>query len=77
MVFDRGESGAGRRGVYLHSSNLNGPATIYPPTPQQYNALMDFLIGRLRRRSPVNDREGSEDQLPPCPLPIRATGENR
>lgn len=52
------------RDVFLHSCYVNGPATIYPPTPQQYDALINFLVG------PV-DRDTS------CPLPIRATSENR
>ncbi|KAB5547036.1 hypothetical protein GE09DRAFT_1129682 [Coniochaeta sp. 2T2.1] len=64
MVFDRGESGTECRDVYLHSNYVNQSATIYPPTPQQYETLINFLIG-----PDILDR--------PCPLPIHATSENR
>ncbi|KAK4444017.1 hypothetical protein QBC34DRAFT_488060 [Podospora aff. communis PSN243] len=64
MVFDRGESGTECRDVYLHSCSVNGPATLYPPTPQQSDALISFLLG-------------TATQDAPCPLPIPATSENR
>ncbi|KAK4457235.1 hypothetical protein QBC42DRAFT_236814 [Cladorrhinum samala] len=63
-VFDRGESGAECRDFYLHGSSRNGPATIYPPTPQQYDALLDFLIG---------PGDITASLPPPSPLPIHAT----
>jgi hypothetical protein len=64
MVFDRGESGTECRDVYLHSCSINGPATLYPPTPQQSHALISFLLGAA-----IEDTS--------CPLPIFATSENR
>ncbi|KAK3360753.1 hypothetical protein B0T25DRAFT_588984 [Lasiosphaeria hispida] len=64
MVFDRGESGTECRDVFLHSCYVNGPATIHPPTPRQYDALISFLV------TPANPDIS-------CPLPIHATSENR
>ena len=56
------------RNVYLHSCR---PATIYPPTPQQYDALLQFILGPAPVSSNVTAHEIA------CPLPIPATGENR
>ncbi|AEO71879.1 uncharacterized protein THITE_2083603 [Thermothielavioides terrestris NRRL 8126] len=66
VLFDRGESGTECRDLFLHPGRYKGPRTIYPPTPKQYDALIDFLLGQ----APPTD--GSN-----CPIPIHPTLENR
>ncbi|KAL2022503.1 hypothetical protein VTK56DRAFT_5110 [Thermocarpiscus australiensis] len=59
VIFDRGESG-------VEESRLKGPSTIFPPTPAQYDALINFLLGPA---------PGADESC--CPIPIHATGQNR
>jgi hypothetical protein len=53
------------RDLFLHPNYLHGPHTIFPPTPTQFTSLIDFLLGP----------EPASDSV--CPIPIRATNENR
>lgn len=82
LLFDRGESETEVRRtstsinhlltptqcreVYLHGGSRRAPRTLFPPTTEQFEKLMVFLLG---------DRDGSAE--PEVPLPIRATSENR
>ena len=50
--------------MWIHGALANGPNTLYPPTPEQFSALVDFLLAE-------------EDPKPPCPLPIHGTPQNR
>src|SRR3569833_1344792 len=50
--------------MWIHGALDNGPRTLYPPTPGQFTALVDFLLA-------------DEDRRLPCPLPIHGTPENR
>ncbi|KAK4097444.1 hypothetical protein N658DRAFT_569336 [Parathielavia hyrcaniae] len=53
------------RDLFLHAGYIRGPTTIFPPTPAQFPSLIDYLLG-------------SEPGAPStCPIPIRATTENR
>jgi hypothetical protein len=54
------------RDLFLHPGRFRGPRTIYPPTPKQYDAFINFLLGA---QPPI---DGSN-----CPIPIYATLENR
>ncbi|KAL2022630.1 hypothetical protein VTK56DRAFT_4974 [Thermocarpiscus australiensis] len=65
VVFDRGESGSECREVFLHGSLIDGPSTIYPPTRDQFDALIRFLL----------DTDTGEHFE--CPLPTHATSANR
>jgi hypothetical protein len=51
------------RDLFLHPAGRSGPRTIFPPTPEQYDALITFLLA---------PSTGTE-----CPLPIPATSANR
>ncbi|EJP66098.1 uncharacterized protein BBA_05069 [Beauveria bassiana ARSEF 2860] len=53
--------------VYLHSSLRNGPQTLYPPTPLQFDNLMRFLLSEAEL--------GYMTSNPP--LPILASADNR
>ncbi|KAK4032174.1 hypothetical protein C8A01DRAFT_50975 [Parachaetomium inaequale] len=66
VIFDRGESGTDCRALFLHPARFKGPRTIFPPTPKQYDALVNFLLGPAPGPSDVA-----------CPIPIHATLENR
>lgn len=50
--------------MWIHGSKLKGPTTLYPPTPDQFDALISFLLAE------------PDDELP-CPLPILGTRMNR
>ncbi|RFU30676.1 hypothetical protein B7463_g5661, partial [Scytalidium lignicola] len=60
VLFDRGESGNERKGVFLHRTRTADPKTIYPPTTDQFEVLMKFLLSRPNFKLP-------------SPLPIHAT----
>ncbi|EGX91112.1 hypothetical protein CCM_05269 [Cordyceps militaris CM01] len=64
VVFDRGETDTECREVYLHSSRIRGPQTLYPPTSIQSDNLMRFLLGEAE----LGDA---------TPLPILASADNR
>ncbi|KAF5017836.1 hypothetical protein F66182_10207 [Fusarium sp. NRRL 66182] len=64
VVFDRGETEQECNAMWLHGHRAGGPTTLYPPTPTQFESLMDFLLS-------------SPNQDTPCPLPIHGTDDNR
>ncbi|KAH7129168.1 hypothetical protein EDB81DRAFT_871782 [Dactylonectria macrodidyma] len=66
VLFDRGESETECREVYLHAGRRGGPYTLFPPTAEQFERLMEFLLSK---------RDSSAETE--SPLPIRATSENR
>ncbi|KAM3427769.1 hypothetical protein MY4824_009225 [Beauveria thailandica] len=68
VVFDRGETDAECREVYLHSSLRKGPRTLYPPTSIQFDNLMRFLLGEAELGCATPN---------PAPLPILASADNR
>ncbi|KLU87245.1 hypothetical protein MAPG_06246 [Magnaporthiopsis poae ATCC 64411] len=55
--------------VYFHGGRRVDPLTLYPPTDEQFQALMDFL------RFPAG--HGGSSAANECPLPIRASAWNR
>ncbi|KAI3393264.1 hypothetical protein diail_4523 [Diaporthe ilicicola] len=62
VLFDRGESGEECNGMYIH--NPVRFHTIAPPTDEQFNQLVEFLL------SPNPDHSH-------CPIPIKVTPNNR
>ena len=50
--------------MWIHGALERGPDTLYPPTPTQFDELISFLLA-------------DGDELPPCPLPIHGTDQNR
>lgn len=50
--------------MWIHGSLFRGPQTLYPPTQDQFDSLVKFLLA-----SPGEDA--------PSPLPIHGTLENR
>ncbi|KAL4731608.1 hypothetical protein ACLX1H_000583 [Fusarium chlamydosporum] len=66
LVFDRGETELECKELYLHAGRRAGPYTLFPPTTEQFQKLTNFLL---------EDRTSPDE--PDCPLPLRATSENR
>ncbi|KAH7125827.1 hypothetical protein EDB81DRAFT_698246 [Dactylonectria macrodidyma] len=66
IVFDRGETDQECNDMWIHGALLEGPRTLYPPTKQQFESLIRFLLA---------DTESLK--LTPCPLPIYGTSDNR
>ncbi|KAH8768345.1 hypothetical protein F5883DRAFT_554419, partial [Diaporthe sp. PMI_573] len=64
VLFDRGASEEECNGIYIH--NPEATSTLAPPTENQFNDLVAFLL------SPTSDTDPSR-----CPLPIRITRENK
>ncbi|KAL6361420.1 hypothetical protein LRP88_04888 [Fusarium phalaenopsidis] len=64
VVFDRGETEQECKAMWIHGFLFRGPRTLYPPTQDQFDSLVKFLLA-----SPGEDM--------PCPLPIHGTPENR
>lgn len=52
------------KSMWIHGARLRGPRTLYPPTPDQFDSLINFLLS--------DPKEGAT-----CPLPIHGTNENR
>lgn len=52
--------------MWIHGARVNGPRTLYPPTEEQFNSLVHFLLA-----------DSSLSRSTPCPLPIHATSDNR
>ena len=50
--------------MWIHSAQVKGPRTLYPPTPKQFDELVALLVA-------------DGDKRPHCPLPIHGTPENR
>ncbi|KLO94908.1 uncharacterized protein LW93_3600 [Fusarium fujikuroi] len=67
VVFDRGEDGTECRQIYFHGCRHKGPRTIYPPTDQQFEQIIQFLL----------DQGESHDTASANPFPILATPQNR
>lgn len=53
------------KALWIHGDLFRGPKTLYPPTQDQFDSLVKFLLAR------------PSDEPPPCPLPIRGMPENR
>ncbi|CAM1503228.1 Fc.00g080040.m01.CDS01 [Cosmosporella sp. VM-42] len=66
VVFNRGESEEECNEMWIHGAYIQGPTTLYPPTEEQFKALISFLLA---------DPEHMEE--PPSPLPIHGTSANR
>ncbi|KAI0145631.1 hypothetical protein GGR57DRAFT_480146 [Xylariaceae sp. FL1272] len=64
VLFERGESETGCNNIWLDPNHRPGPTTMYSPTPEQFNTLVQFLL---------SDRSSTTE----CPLPIRASNLNR
>jgi hypothetical protein len=50
--------------MWIEGDLIRGPSTLYPPTEEQFNSLIAFLLAE-------------PDQKAECPLPLRATKFNR
>ncbi|KAM0245933.1 hypothetical protein ACHAP5_005084 [Fusarium lateritium] len=64
IVFDRGESEEECKSMWIHGDLAEGPVTLYPPTEEQFNSLVNFLTSK------------DEDKLP-YPFPIHGKRFNR
>ncbi|KAF5017839.1 hypothetical protein F66182_10210 [Fusarium sp. NRRL 66182] len=64
VVFDRGETEQECKSMWIHGARFNGPRTLYPPTLEQFDSLINFLLS-------------SPDENISCPLPIHGTDSNR
>ncbi|KAJ4246193.1 hypothetical protein NW757_009647 [Fusarium falciforme] len=64
VVLDCGETEQECKAMWIHGSLFRGPRTLYPPTQDQVDSLVKFLL--------ASPGEGA-----PCPLPIHGTPENR
>ena len=49
--------------MWIQGALIHGPHTLYPPTPGQFGALVNFLVSEPTANAP-------------CPLPIHATKDN-
>lgn len=65
IIFDRGETETECRSMWIHSDLRAGPHTLFPPTQEQFDAFVSFLLADL------------EQDKVECPLPIRGTKTNR
>ncbi|KAK7431843.1 hypothetical protein QQZ08_001461 [Neonectria magnoliae] len=66
VVFDRGETDKECKEVWIHGASVDGPRTLYPPTAEQFNSLVAFLLADTDSRGKT-----------PLPLPIHGTAQNR
>ncbi|KAI5459331.1 hypothetical protein BGZ63DRAFT_390730 [Mariannaea sp. PMI_226] len=64
VVFDRGETDQECKEMWIHGLSSHGPETLYPPRPEEFDLLINFLLSE------------PADHLP-CPLPIKATPNHR
>ncbi|KAI1331896.1 hypothetical protein F5Y16DRAFT_359527 [Xylariaceae sp. FL0255] len=64
VLFDRGKSETECNEIWFDPCHHPGPTTMYSPTPEQFNDLINFL---------QSDAQGATV----CPLPIRASNLNR
>ncbi|KAF4443139.1 hypothetical protein F53441_11538 [Fusarium austroafricanum] len=64
IVFDRGETDKECKAMWIHGDLGRGPRTLYPPTKEQFDAIVKFLTS-------------SPDKNPECPFPIHGTDSNR
>ncbi|KAL3600791.1 hypothetical protein FPOAC2_05040 [Fusarium poae] len=64
VVFDRGETESECKSMWIHGARLRGPTTLYPPTPDQFDSFINFLLSDPEERTT-------------CPLPIHGKNENR
>ncbi|KAI1020993.1 hypothetical protein LB503_009995 [Fusarium chuoi] len=67
VVFDRGKDGTESQRILFHGCRRKGPRTIYPPTDQQFEQMIQFLV----------DESESHDNASAHPFPILATPQNR
>ncbi|KAF5020031.1 hypothetical protein F66182_7967 [Fusarium sp. NRRL 66182] len=51
VVFDRGESEQECKSMWIHGDLSRGPKTLYPPTQEQFDALVSFLTCPPRENS--------------------------
>ncbi|KPM42479.1 hypothetical protein AK830_g4052 [Neonectria ditissima] len=68
FVFDRGETDQESfqcKDLWIHGARARGPSTLYPPTPEQFNSLVNFLLADTEARKTT-----------PFPLPIHGTSQN-
>ncbi|SCO81409.1 uncharacterized protein FRV6_05622 [Fusarium oxysporum] len=63
-LFDRGETEQECKAIWIHGDLIRGPRTLYPPTKEQFDALIKFLTTPLG--------EGLT-----CPFPIHGASVNR
>ncbi|KAK7425893.1 hypothetical protein QQZ08_007607 [Neonectria magnoliae] len=63
VVFDRGKTEQECNSMWIYGSDMFDPKTLYPPTEQQFDALVDFLLAGPDKAA--------------CPLPIHGTPFNR
>lgn len=57
--------------MYLHGCSIKSPFTLFPPTPDQFEALANFLL------SPIQDGRTKETPKSSSePLPIKASSVN-
>lgn len=52
--------------MWIHGARRKGPKTLYPPTEEQFKALVAFLLA-----------DSDHLEATPCPLPIHGTKINR
>ncbi|KAG6354041.1 hypothetical protein INS49_005012 [Diaporthe citri] len=79
VVFDRGPSGIERlyldhqrREMYLHGCSIHSPFTLFPPTDDQFESLVRFLMSPLQD-GPTADQKPSSRSVQ---LPIKASSLN-
>ncbi|CRK38943.1 hypothetical protein BN1708_007913 [Verticillium longisporum] len=78
FVFDRGETETECREIYMHACFPGSPRTLFALTSKQFGELIHFLLdedGELSDGS--NESSAQVESTAQCPLPIRATSENR
>ncbi|KAF4468892.1 hypothetical protein FALBO_4208 [Fusarium albosuccineum] len=63
IVFERGETELECKAMWMDGARWKGPHTLYPPTPDQFDSLVRFLLS-------------GPDEDVPCPLPIHGTRDN-
>ncbi|KAF5694160.1 hypothetical protein FDENT_1465 [Fusarium denticulatum] len=64
VVFDRGETEQECNAMWIHGDLIRGPRTLYPPTKEQFDALIKFLTIPF-------------GESPACPFPIHGSSVNR
>ncbi|KAF7563632.1 hypothetical protein G7046_g454 [Stylonectria norvegica] len=64
VVFDRGETEQECKSMWIHEGSTRGPRTLYPPTQEQFDSLVNFLLA-------------APDEELTSPLPIHGARINR
>ena len=58
--------------MFIHACQRDSPRTIFPPTQEQFNGLIQYLLSCGEEENPLAQHKGQ----PTCPLPILPSLQN-